>query len=155
MRHRIFFTTIFFIAFISCTSFDQEVDYKIDPLLKPSVDKFYDEALKRGIYIQKTNLIAIIDDKEVGFSNAGQFQMVGDQIMVLINKKYYERFLRNRDTIFVERLVMHELGHALLNRNHTTTFSIMNSGSYYYEYKKDSFRIALIDELFTNSRLKK
>ena len=128
------------------------VEYKIDPLLKPAVDKFYAEALTRGINIQKTNLIALVDDRAVDPANLGEVQMIGDQIVVLINKKQYERFLTDGDTIFVERLVMHELGHALLNRSHTSSVSIMNSGSYYYEYKRDSFRKVLIDELFDKSQ---
>jgi hypothetical protein len=140
-----------FLLFVSCTSFDQEVEFKIDPLLKQSVDKFYQEGEKRGVELQKSNLIAIVDYLAVDPSNLGEVQMVGDQIVVLINKKQYDKFLTDGDTIFVERLVMHELGHALLNRNHTLTFSIMNSGSYYYEYKRDSFRNALIDELFLNN----
>jgi hypothetical protein len=144
---------LFALLLCSCSSsFDQVVEYKIYPLLKPSVDKFYAEALKRGINIQKTNLIAIIDERAIDPANLGEVQMVGDQIVVLISKKQYERFLNDGDTIFVERLVMHELGHALLNRKHTTNFSIMNSGDYYYEYKRDSFRKVLIDELFDKSQ---
>lgn len=144
---------LFALLFFSCSSsFDQVVEYKIDPLLKPAVDKFYAEALTRGINIQKTNLIALVDDRAVDPANLGEVQMVGDQIVVLVNKKQYERFLTDGDTIFVERLVMHELGHALLNRSHTSSVSIMNSGDYYYEYKRDSFRKVLIDELFDKSQ---
>jgi hypothetical protein len=140
------------LLFVSCTSFDQDVEFKIDPLLKPSVDKFYAQALTRGISLQKTNLIALVDDRSVDPANLGEVQMIGDQIVVLINKKHYEIFLTDGDTIFVERLVMHELGHALLNRKHTSSVSIMNSGDYYYEYKRDSFRKVLIDELFDKSQ---
>jgi hypothetical protein len=140
------------LLFVSCTSFDQDVEFKIDPLLKPSVDKFYAQALTRGISLQKTNLIALVDDRSVDPANLGEVQMIGDQIVVLINKKHYEIFLTDGDTIFVERLVMHELGHALLNRSHTSSVSIMNSGDYYYEYKRDSFRKVLIDELFDKSQ---
>jgi len=140
-----------FLLFVSCDSFDQEVEFKIDPLLK-HVDKFYQEGSKRGISLQKNNLIAIVDDHAVDPSNLGEVQMVGNQIVVVINRKHYQKFLTDGDTIFVERLIMHELGHALLNRKHTLKFSIMNSGAYYYEYKKDSFRTALIDELFDQSQ---
>ena len=143
---------LFVLLLFSCGSFDQVVEYKIDPLLKPAVDKFYAEALTRGINLQKTNLIVIVDDCAVDPANLGEVQMVGDQIVVLVNRKQYERFLNDGDTIFVERLVMHELGHALLNRSHTSSVSIMNSGDYYYEYKRDSFRKVLIDELFDKSQ---
>ncbi len=131
-----------------CISFDQEVEYRIDPLLKPFVDKFYEEGAKRGIILQKNNLIASIDDRIIDRNNLGESRMVGDQIVVLINKREYNRFLANGDTIYIERLMMHELGHALLNRSHVLSFSIMNSGSYYSEYKIDSIRNSLIDELF-------
>jgi hypothetical protein len=143
---------LFVLLLFSCGSFDQVVEYKIDPLLKPAVDKFYAEALTRGINLQKTNLIAIVDNRAIDPANMGEVQMVGDQIVVLINKNQYERFLNDGDTIFVERLVMHELGHALLDRSHTSGVSIMNSGDYYYEYKRDSFRKVLIDELFDKSQ---
>jgi hypothetical protein len=143
---------LFVLLLFSCGSFDQVVEYKIDPLLKPAVDKFYAQALTRGISLQKTNLIALVDDRAVDPANLGEVNMIGDQIVVLINKKHYEIFLTDGDTIFVERLVMHELGHALLNRSHTSSVSIMNSGDYYYEYKRDSFRKVLIDELFDKSQ---
>jgi hypothetical protein len=139
-------TTIFIQGCFS--SFDQEVEYKIDPLLKPYVDTFYEEAERRGLALQRYNLIVTIDSYKIDPYNLGESRKEGDQRVVLINKKHYDRFIAEGEVRFIERLVMHELGHAVLDRRHLQTFSIMNSGSYYQEFKVDSIRTALINELF-------
>ncbi len=148
MKNLPFFIFIGFLQSCSINSFDQHIEYRVDPLLKPYVDQFYEEAEKRGVELQRVNLIVALNTDVINPNYLGVSQLIGDQRMILINQKYYDRFMNESDSLSVERLMFHEMGHAILNRKHILAFSIMNSGSYYKEYRIDSLRDVLIDEMF-------
>ena len=117
------FILILALAVQSCSlnSFDQEVEYRVDPLLKSYVDKFYEEAEKREVELQKVNLIVLLSN-EIG-SKFGLSEIKNGQKIVSINS-----YLVDSNEKRLKVIIFHELGHALLNRRHKDTqSSIMNS----------------------------
>ena len=117
------FILILALAVQSCSlnSFDQHVEYRVDPLLKPYVDKFYEEAEKRGVELQRVNLIVLLSN-EIG-SKFGLSEIKNGQKIVSINS-----YLVDSNEKRLKVIIFHELGHALLNRRHKDTqSSIMNS----------------------------
>ncbi|MFD0997721.1 hypothetical protein ACFQ21_00315 [Ohtaekwangia kribbensis] len=129
--------------------FDQTLEYTIDARLQKHVDAFFLEAEQRGIYIPKENLtVCIVDD--LGASGRG-FKN-GQQSIVKISRDAYEWYISQGEEEVIEFLMFHELGHAVLNREHCDPkYSIMAQGLSMHTYEGDSVkRAALVDELFFN-----
>jgi Zn-dependent peptidase ImmA (M78 family) len=121
---------------MSACSFNDDIEYRIDPQLKPHIDFFLHEATKRDIEIQKYNLVVTWDDldSDVG----GDALKMGYQRVIRIN-------IKHKNNPRLRYIVMHECGHILLNRKHCTQKSIMNP--IMKEYILDD---KLIDELFNH-----
>lgn len=127
----------FFLLLTSClSSFDYDVEYRIDPLVKSYVDDFRVEAESRGIELDWTNLIL-----EVAPANRGQFKMEGKDILGLTKHigpqvyVYIDEGLLN-SPCELEGVIFHELGHALLNREHISSrSSYMNLEFMNYRYR--------------------
>jgi hypothetical protein len=102
------------------------------------VNEFYHEGSKRGVVIEKYNLVVCFDAiRESDHLVGGVSNSMGFQRVVRINVRYQESKL-------LKRIVFHELGHALLFRKHTNNpDSIMNP-----ELHNSTVTDAMIDELF-------
>lgn len=134
---------------MGCSLIDQP-EYQIQPELQPFVDDFYQEAAKRGFKFGRDNLIVQIKsgirERHNGLAITSKDTGPGDkQIRIFIDADYYY----NNPFECIEQTMYHEFGHALLNRGHTNTYSIMNSGVPRCWNKGDEeFRKCMIDELF-------
>lgn len=134
-------------------------DFLIDSRLKPHVDTFY--SLSDGD-LQRDNLVVSVkrnllkNEGCIGRAiiNRGFLDLWDGQIIVQIDEEYYE----NQDYLMVETAVFHELGHALLNRDHMDQIpSIMSATGEYSGYRRkwndpttysDDLRDRLREELF-------
>lgn len=144
----------YFVAFLSLIlfscHFDPTIDYRIDPILKPYVDKFFQEAEKRNKYYPKQNLIM---DLYKGLQEKGAWGRstnYGKQRVIFID---YDHFYFNHDNGYPfrnEATIFHELGHTILGRSHTQERSIMNIDKCFSDYCYDGDS-TLIDELFYGS----
>ena len=116
----------FFLCFllISC-----DRDYLIDSRLNDYVQDFYKEGQKRGHHFSKDNLVIKLrsgmdEDFQNGLCIEQDRYFGDDQIVVYINDRLYNA----GDTVCLRLTIFHELGHALLNRDHLDgEASIMNS----------------------------
>lgn len=152
MKNLPFFIFIGFLQSCSLNSFDQDIEYRVNPELKPYVDLFYEEAEKRGIKLQRVNLYMNLDssDKVVNPFKSGASFIQGSQKTVLIDTYSFQT---NTD-IQNEVLVFHELGHTLLNKSHDDSgIGIMNtyliSNDSIYKKNRDAF----LKHLFTLYKL--
>lgn len=145
----------FLVIVFTCSSCSDLIDqdhYYVAPELKVFVDRFYSEASVRGITIGKENVEVLIGDIKSSNSVEGR----STESNVVIDKKFYESNIGHSwndkfDSLDVEYVVFHELGHYLLHRDHENKFTIMTpDGTYKGDYQSDSIkRKLLIDELFT------
>jgi len=138
------------IVLLNGCNFHDELYYEIAPEVQIHVDTFYEEAAKRGVRLEKTNLIVmyeLCDGIKCKWSDLyGLSFKEGDQRIVYIVDDYLVR----EEPDALECLVFHELGHALLYRSHTTEYSIMGERNNLLEYKGNpELREWLLDELFT------
>lgn len=124
----------------SCTEFLDDNHFDIDPELEYYVEKFYKEGEARGVKIQRLNLLAAKSYAiKAGESIPGGIPYI----------RISGHLIDSRDTMKIEYVVFHELGHALLYRDHEDN-SIMSTNDYLIpQYKTNpSLRKELIDELF-------
>jgi len=139
MKKLIFIALLLLLS--SCFSdFDVTVEYRIDPLLQPYVDKFYQEAAQRHIELQHYDLI-------VSLSNIDEFGLtVGTSVR--INDKFFYNY--DEYSMEIEAVVFHELGHALLHKDHMDKQpGIMNTTVCIDCYIDDEFlRTQYLDKLF-------
>ncbi|MFN7611079.1 MAG: hypothetical protein ACK5QX_09130 [bacterium] len=129
---------IIIILLFSC-SYQRE--FKVDKELKVYVDSFFDLAMNKGLLIQKENLIVTLS------ANIGSLQGLSSkkngQRIVEINYYNYQ----NYSSDYIEAIVFHELGHALLNRGHDDSVeSLMNTSVCLSCYSNN--KEYLIKELF-------
>lgn len=129
------------LLFVGC-SFQDEYYYSVNEAFVEYVDRFYLEAEKRGVEIQRYNLTVTFH--EIESSGVGGRDGNGNIIVMIDPDSWYtnaDELERHR-----EYLMFHELGHALLSRQHTTKESIMNPKmvSQYDESNRDTF----LNELF-------
>lgn len=135
-----FFT--FLLLFFSCDFIDQD-HFEIDPNLRRYVDKFYIEANARGYNIQHQNLIVRFGS--LGNKLWGQSDHNSTIPTVTISSDNFEYLNES----IVEYVVFHELGHALLYRDHSENYSIMTKDNKHVDdYNRGINRKELIDELF-------
>ena len=105
-------------------SCNEETFFHSDPKLESYVVEFYLEAQKHGHSISRENLI-VKSSNSIG-AKSGMFETSGSQRIVHINSYVVdsENELRKKIVVF------HELGHALLNRDHIDSHkSIMNTSA--------------------------
>lgn len=153
------------ITLTSCfSSFDQEVEYRIDPRVSEYVNEFFSEAEKRGIVLYKHNLIVVVAHRyeyikdPIINSKAGYAWKEGDQRIIWIDEDTFNH-LSNAHithkttcrTTWLKLLVFHELGHSLLNREHNKQHSIMNDAidsEKNYNHENCEIYSNILDELF-------
>lgn len=145
------------ILLTGCQFVDQP-HFEVDPRLEHWVNKFYEAGVARGVDLQKDFLTVQFTrhqkGDELGRGKCGKFPWV--------EISYYEYSYRMTafghgkqvDSLALEYLIFHELGHAWVCRGHCGSYSIMETGSgnkTYYPYQhKDStaFRERMLDEMF-------
>lgn len=145
---------IFVLTFFLLTSCS--VEFIVDSRLSTYVNSFYYEANKRDKSLQRDNLVIGIKngiEKEYGAIAITKTPTAfsDKQIYVWIDEDW---FLSQNDTLCIETTVYHELGHALLDRDHSNqNISLMNVANTYGCYR--FFRVgdpldrdSLLDELF-------
>lgn len=120
------------LIFSSCTILDVE-HYSIDPRLKVFVDDFYSDAWRFKVNLQKERLYVIVED--YGNLDRAGLSFGGDDIRsISISKKLIDNYELKKDSLSFYKIkytVYHELGHALLYREHENenTKSIMTANS--------------------------
>lgn len=137
---------LIFLTLFSCSVLD-EPHFEIANDIKPSINKFYAQALHQGIYPQRDRLI-------VQWGNTiEKFGVIGITIHDDIPIIYLDYSLQDRiksDPLFFETVLYHELGHALFLRPHCNSYSLMNPNKYIQDYRQDSIkRERLFTELIT------
>ncbi len=145
-------TSFLLIITLSSCHFDPTIEYRVDPELTPYVEKFFSEGQKRGIILERENLVVIIYDGLEKDENVwGLSTKEGKQRVILIDKDYFEFNRDNGNPLRNESIIFHELGHAILGRGHCTGGdSIMDITSCFYTYCYTG-DVGIIDELFTPS----
>lgn len=127
----------------------QTTETRIDPVLKPYVDRFFVEAHARGVNVGPSDLIVEFVPSIPGA--LGKSIGVGDQRHVIIDREDFDYYARhdNPETP-IENLIFHELGHAVLGRAHNDpNASIMASACPLRVYQgNDSLRTVYVNELF-------
>jgi hypothetical protein len=151
MRFTIFIVVAF--ALTSCLDFSEETYYRIHPDFEYYVNEFYDSARAYGYDLQKERLSVdyLHDLEEQGAQGrtyySGAMRLVAldyDIANMWVTRKY------RQDSLCLERLIFHELGHALLHRDHIFDKpSIMNPGRTWQDYyTNEEKRAYYIRELF-------
>lgn len=120
--------------------------YYVAPELRDAVHQFFIEAAARGLEIPHDGLTVIFHDltgDTIGLSNGHRSVFIDRETTLMLDNS-------EEDRLTLECLVFHELGHALLRREHTGGLSLMNSsGQSDLFYKRfPSIRKHMIDELF-------
>lgn len=142
------------VLLFSCSEEDA-TRYSIDAELAPYVDSFYAEAAKYGKSFPKENLIVIL--KKGIPVTARTIRQVnsrdGNQVTIEMNEEYFRANQTGGISPCIESVMFHEMGHAKLRREHTNTYSIMNTitGESCYMNEHPNAREVLIEELFTKS----
>jgi hypothetical protein len=129
-------TLLFITLILLCgCSFDQQVEYRIDPDFEKHVNTFFEEAAKRGLYFEKVNLTVTYGPTNA----AGTFKIAGDQRVILINRAKADQLRENRrdGNTAIELIIFHEMGHGLLNKGHSKE-GIMQASGDYFLYAQDS-----------------
>jgi Zn-dependent peptidase ImmA (M78 family) len=145
---------ILLLSLISCSEIDQTIYYRVDKRLSLYVDDFFIEANRNGVNLYKENLAVVITE-DIDSYHSGTSSKLGSQRLVKINSFSYNAY--KNDSIAIRLLIYHELGHALLNRRHSSDFSIMNTSINYIQHfkKSDSISTLLLKELFDKSKFDK
>jgi hypothetical protein len=138
----------------SCIDFTDEYHYYVAPELKPFVDNFYKEAKKRGLILPTDGLSVSLNDPDSG-GNAGE--SLNGSFIVIIKPSFVRDYLSTgfrADSLYVEWVVFHELGHGLLYENHHGGESIMDVTAQNENIQKystiDAARNRMISELFVS-----
>ena len=99
----------------SCESaFDFDDMGKVDPILQPYLDKFFEEASMRGVKLP--NKIIKMEIKELDYGN-GHCDWFLKRAYVFIDPTKFEGDFYTYNH-YMEAVIFHELGHGLLNRHH-------------------------------------
>jgi hypothetical protein len=145
-------------VWISCSDLTDSMNiYKIDPNVKPFVDRFFNEAAVRGKKLEKINLIVVVTDNIndpllAGAAGRTTIYDQGGQRYIYLWSGAFTWFLDQGDSAGAERLVFHEMGHAFY-RNHVDYKSIMNPNCPSDVYRdSDSLRTAFLNELMLRIR---
>lgn len=126
--------------------------YYAAPELRPMVEQFFREAEDRGFNVPSEGLTVVLGDLEQDSSTDETVGMSFGHRTVWISRSEVECHIYglDRDRLYIEYLVFHELGHALLHRDHANRMSVMNplseSAPLYANVPR--LRKFMIDELF-------
>jgi len=134
----------------------QEEERAIDPNLMEYIEIFEEEAAARNVNISIMDLEVSAHIMNIQESNVlGQcYTYSDDSREIVIDQEYWEEL----DLLEKEFLMMHELGHCILDRDHlddsdenNNCISIMQSGTgdCRHRYNANN-RERLLDELFNN-----
>lgn len=130
--------SIFILLFCSCSLIDQEHIF-MEPEFKPLYNKFILEGELRGqLYYKSSVSIFFTNDTRDGRTDNN-----GDIPIIYINELKWNEV----SDATKEHILIHELGHALLNRGHEIDSSFM-SYEITAEYIRGNEKI-LYDELFS------
>lgn len=133
-----------------------EQDFLIDSRLQPHYESFKQKGIDNGVSVRNDNLVLIVKQDLYRYENL-YGKMVREtgiftdkQVTVYIASEVFER-----NDKFIETVVYHELGHALLDRRHENSYpSLMNTGTMYLGYRNalghysKELEIKLTEELF-------
>jgi Zn-dependent peptidase ImmA (M78 family) len=128
----------------------------IDSRLQPHYESFKQKGIDNGVSVRNDNLVLIVKQDLYRYENL-YGKMVREtgiftdkQVTVYIASEVFER-----NDKFIETVVYHELGHALLDRRHENSYpSLMNTGTMYLGYRNalghysKELEIKLTEELF-------
>lgn len=130
----------------NCELTDQN-HFDIEKKLKPFVDSFYVESAKRGRTIQRDNLIVYFMPLK---GLMGRSMNLTTIPTVQIDPGIFNKYAKEKKMLIIEYVVFHELGHALLNRDHLNAYTIMttNNKMLFAYTGSEQARTLLIDELF-------
>jgi len=150
LRQLKIYAILFCVCLTACSK-----DTSIDDSLQPFYDRFIDEAKLRDIDFTKEDLLVDLRIGEIpdNPSFLGICNYFGPDLNqeVLINILFWELL----SPIDKEKLVFHELGHCVLNRQHRNDkaangfcMSIMNTNDGCFDNYSEDTREAYLDELF-------
>lgn len=137
-------------AFCSCSDFLDQDHFEVDADLKYYTDKFFAEATNRGLDIRPNSLIVTLGNcsETDGVIGITKYKSI---TTVIIDKEFFES-RKLIDSLMIETIVFHELGHAVLYRDHSDNYSLMNPNKYVSDYRLNKEkRIVLIDELLSGN----
>lgn len=142
----------------SCTMEDQN-HYYVTPELQPFVENFYKHAGSFGLDLQRNNVVVVLGKLAFSEDPHGSNGVTNAQTGVTLDVNFVTQKLAtgsHTDSIQVEYVVFHELGHYLLHRNHLSpeNYTIMTAkSSYLGDYRSyPEKRERLIRELFQQAR---
>jgi hypothetical protein len=124
---------------------------------KVHVESFYREAGKRGIRLQHLNMNIFKSDLIHGSPSAWGMTYSNTPPIISLDEDFVHRLtqspIRKSDSLLLQYVVFHELGHAVLLRDHNHDYSMMSSPvGYQSDYVDNAeLRQKLIDELFQKS----
>lgn len=156
-------TVVMIFAFImagisSCTMEDQN-HYYVTPELRPFVVNFYERASAHGLKLQRNNVSVTLGKLAFSEDPHGSNGLTNAQTGVTLDVNFVTQKLStgsHTDSIQVEYVVFHELGHYLLHRGHLSPeyYTIMTAqSSYLGDYRSyPEKREKLIQELFVSAR---
>ncbi len=125
----------------------QETQYRVDPMIKPYLENFYEIASSHGINFDRSNLVIITEyglNSQLHYVGLTTIQSNGGQRQIEFDLEFWEK----SDESVREVLTLHEFGHAFLGRSHNTGFSIMNPSIGATGWPKNTDHKFLLDELF-------
>jgi hypothetical protein len=140
---------IFLLLLCSCSDFLDQNHYEVDAELQYYTNKFFYEASARGMNVKPNNLIVRLGNcqKEDGVIGITKYHSI---TTVIIDSDFFAS--RSADTLMIETIVFHEMGHAVFHRDHCDTYSLMNPNKHISDYRLNpSKRTILIDELMNPS----
>jgi hypothetical protein len=139
--------TLAILLLFCITACDASEEYYVAPELADYVESFYFEADSRGVSLQRSNLVIKLGglpERIDGQTRRSVGDFSGDQITVIIDSEFFSS--SSRDCI--EWVVYHELGHALLNRDHVGGYSYMNDLTRCYTNSTAYWKPVYLDEMF-------
>jgi hypothetical protein len=129
----------------NCELIDQN-HFDIEIGLRPFVANFYDESIKRGVRVQRENLLVYLMKLD---GLMGETMTSTAIPTIHIDEAIFDKYI-NKKPLYIEYVVFHELGHALLHRDHLDSYTIMTANNkmlYSYDNSEQARKL-LLDELF-------
>jgi len=158
MRTVVLIVVLLIASASSCTMEDQS-HYYVAPELQPFVTSFYKHANLHGLNLQRNNVAIALGKLAFSEDVHGSNGLTNAQTGVTLDVNFVTQKLvtgSHTDSIQVEYVVFHELGHYLLHRDHLSPdyYTIMTAqSSYLGDYRSyPEKREKLICELFQSSR---
>lgn len=137
-------------SIISCSFIDDRI-YSIDPEFEPYYLMFLDEGEKRGFDYSGRDVIIYFGEMDDRMGNSHQ-RWSDNVIEITIDPRdwYYDisnsaDYMKHRNEV----TMMHEFGHAFLNREHIDNcMSVMKTKDICQYIKYQDFREEMLNELF-------